>query len=300
MEDTSGKAYKMKVFYEVLPSDLGKVMYRINKYIRESAPSWAEFTTDKDNNDLQILDVIGVGSFNYLYNKKRHILLQHCLASADTPDIGYWAEKWRSAIFIASYLDLPRYPDCHYLRIPWGVDSKVFYRENQPKTYEVMTTGYIASTERVTEIAEAVYQRGKKMVHIGGGQARDELKKYLDNRTVEMFEGISDDTMRGFYSRSRYVAGMREVEGFELPILEGTLCGARGIVLDLPIYRYWYGDLVEYIQDINLPYDVKQIYDLLDPERYRPVTYQEEHLVKMRFSWEKIAKEFWKTVEELL
>ena len=57
------------------------------------------------------------------------------------------------------------------------------------------------------------------------------------------YHNIPDERLRLIYSQSKYCIGMRHVEGFEMPIIEGAACGCIPITLDLECYRHWYEEL---------------------------------------------------------
>jgi len=283
----------MRIFYEVLPNTLGRVMYRIRREIRENAPSWVEFVDNTKEADLQILDSIGTGSMEYLKCDK-YVLLQHCYLTAITPSYDYWYSYWNKAKMVASFLDLPgqsKFNDFNFYSTPWGVNPDIFYRENEEvRPYKALTTGYIADTECIGEVFEAVKFTKSKMVHLGGAL-------FSDPNICSNYENITDKKLRQLYNSCEYVAGMRRIEGLELPLLEGLLCGARGITLDIPAYRYWYEDYVEYVEDGSFEHVRNQLISIFS-KPVRTVTNTE--LIKLidKFSWKNVANNFWNKLGE--
>lgn len=234
----------MLVYAEVLPSTLGRAMYRINKNMRKYAPSWVTFTDDRANCDLQILDVIGKGSLEFIYNKDNYVFIQHCFNSSDDSSKETWMPYFSKAKLVTGFIDLPRLVNdnsFNYFRNPWGVDPDIFFKTDTEKVNTVMTTGYVASTESISEVYDAVRSISGDIIHVGG-----DLKL---GTGYKHFENISDKSLVSLYNKSYFISGLRKMEGFELPILEGLLCGTRGITYRSEHYTHWFGDLVEYVEE---------------------------------------------------
>jgi glycosyltransferase involved in cell wall biosynthesis len=292
----------MKIYAEVLPTTLGRVVYRINKNLKQFAPPWAEFTKDPTQADVQILDVIGKGSLEFIKNDNL-IMFQHCYLTTETSDPAFWYPIFSSAKLVASYIDIPKLlgrDDFNFLRTPWGVDPNSFFSLGPVhKHFDVLSTGYVSSTESIQEAYNAVVRLGGHMVNIG--------HNFKFGRGFSHAENISDAELRKLYERSRYVIGLRKMEGYELPILEGLLCGTRGICYNSDHYTHWFGDLVEYIEEdplslCGVEYSKvveDQIYNIIS-EPYREVTKEEKELVINKFSWENIYKRIWKELEKIL
>jgi hypothetical protein len=290
----------MLVYAEVLPTSLGRVMYRINKALKQYAPEWVKFTSNKDEADLQILDVIGKGSLEFLY-VDNYVLMQHCFLSSDDSSRDFWLPHISKAKMMTSYMNLPSLVgdnSFNFHRMPIGVDPNTFFRTDAEKVNLVLTTGYVASTESIAEVYDAVRSVSSDMIHVGGN-----LNLGIGSRH---YENISDESLNSLYNKSYYVSGLRKMEGFEAPIIEGLLCGTRGICYNKEHYSYWFGDLVEYVEEddyamIGLYSEkTKEQVESIFKSEYRPVTDKEIQLVKDKFSWEVIMKDFWKELENAL
>src|SRR5688572_2109297 len=136
----------MKVYAEVLPPTLGRAMYRINAQLRLHAPARVVFTSHADEADLQILDVIGAGSMDYL-RRPKYVMLQHTFLSA-APD--FWRPHFAGAELVMSYHDLPAlmgWSDFAFYRAPWGVDPTAFVDERLSRDRAALTTGYDSGGE---------------------------------------------------------------------------------------------------------------------------------------------------------
>jgi glycosyltransferase involved in cell wall biosynthesis len=294
----------MKVFAEVLPTSLGRAMYRLNKNIKKYAPPHVVFVDNPKSADIQILDVIGKGSLEFL-QCKRYVFYQHCYLSSDDASIENWSPLFRDAVMVATYMDLPRvmgYRDgehnFNFYRTAYGADPEAFYKTSDAKVFTAITIGYVASTESIGEVYDAVKAAGGKQIHVGKN-----LGLGYNCKTVE---GISDSELTKLYNQSLYVSGLRKMEGFEIPIIEGLLCGSRGICYNKDHYSHWFEDLVEYIEEDNYAeiglYSDKTREQLVElfTKPYREVTDSEIEHVKEKFSWETITKAFWKRLEESL
>jgi len=290
----------MRIFAEVLPSSMGKAMYRINENLRKYAPSWVEFTKDKDNADFQILDIIGTGSFEYLY-KDRYALLQHCFLTSESSSKDVWLPIFGKASLVATYMDLPRLlgdNSFNFYRMPWGADPEVFHKTQVNKFYSVLTTGHVSETESVNELYDSLRKTNGSIIHVGHNYKLGDRFHHKEN--------ISDASLTDLYNKSYYVSGLRKIEGFELPVVEGLLCGARGICYNSDHYSYWYKDFVEYIQEDDYSkigsyssFTERQLEELFS-RPYRKVTDDEIERAKNIFSWEKIFTAYWKKLEESL
>ena len=179
---------------------------------------------------------------------------------------------------------------------PLGVDPAQFPWSGAPRDWDVLTTGYVAPTECLDSVYEAVRAMHARWVHIGG--ALPELGAWESPRR-QRYEGIPDTALAAWYRRTRYVTGCRggagSPWGFELPVLEGLCAGARPICLDLPPYRHWYGDHAVYVAAGDRDTVARALQAVLaGPER--PVTPAERDEVAAAFAWERVARAFWHAV----
>jgi hypothetical protein len=253
--------------------------------------------------DLVVLHVIGrceavTGHAQELVDKgKDFAVIQYCLKSTQKPEVANWLQMWNSAIVVWSYYDLvteclkERWaPGFQFYYAPLGAHSSVFYDRcnlNGTRPYLAMTHGQSWLTEGVREVVLATQQLNKVAFHVGSPVYRGEHLVHAQN--------ISDDELATKYSQCQYVCPLRRTEGFELPAVEGLLCGARPVLYDQPHYRHWYGDYAEYIQELPRPEVLKQLVHLFD-RPYRPVTHDEIATAREKFSWPKIIKGFWECV----
>ncbi len=271
----------MKVYYEVLPATLGRAMHRIRKELCARIPEGAELVAAPKDADMQVLDVIGGGSLQYLADKP-YAILQHCIATAGME----WKtllSLWDGAKAVVS--PLAGVKARKSLRVPFGVDGGAFYRDATPSIggfgrVEVLSTGYCDEGESIRECWDAA----ERAIHVGRLDATPEH--------VESYEDVSDDDMRRLYSDTHYVSGLRRIEGFELPIIEGLACGARPICYDLECYRHWFqGHAILIPPELPREELVARLKHIF-ATRPKPVDTEERCWLLHQFSWDRIAKQF--------
>lgn len=268
---------------------------RISSALAKHAP--CEIVTDSKHADLVVHIVIGVGNFadipidriiaSEVANGQQYAIVQCCLMSTEEKKPDFWKPLWEGASSVWSYLDLKQFAptyDFNFYHAPLGVDPIFNRSRNFDRDITMLTTGYVADSECVHEVAEAVRRVGGKHVHVGPN-----LCHYS-----ESYFDISDEEMACLYSRSQYVAGLRRDEGFELPAVEGLLCGARPIMFDAPHYTEWFGTHADYVPEDNFSVVTASIESLLRHTPY--VSEAESLLVAKKFSWPMVVGQFWESV----
>lgn len=270
----------MKVFAEDLRGDyaITKIAGALKKY----APSTIEFVQDENDADLVVMYVFSQRrrflrrAQQVVRSGRKYAVVQLCVRSTPNPRTVDWLSLWKKAAVVWSYFDLPvmcegdgnplTFPFYH---APLGVDP-VFKETETDRKYTIAV----------------------------GSNRRESIKEVTEAATEPIWilgTGISDEDLAKVYSQCKYVSGLRRIEGFELPVLEGLLCGARPICYDRLHYKYWYGSLVEYIPESEGPLIVENLKKLFIQEP-RPVTEEEKQSVREKFDWEKIVRGFWQYV----
>lgn len=298
----------MKVFAECNPQ-YSQGIHRIVHALKAHAPKDAglEFVDRIEEAEFRILHVIGWGSIpwaNPVYGHHEdpapgmpYAVLQYCVRTSENPDPGaWWDHVWRDARVTMSYYDLARYCadsigsviGSPFFEAPLGVDASVF-RADGPirKRFGIGTSGYVAETEGVLECFEACARTEQEMFHLG--------PRLIEHPAVITATGISDTTLASLWSLCLYVAGLRRVEGFELPAAEGLLCGARPLMFDAPHYRRWFGDMAEYVPEVA-PEDVADAITEILRRPYRAVRPSEVQKARDTFNWPTIVGEFWRHI----
>lgn len=211
-------------------------LWRVREQMKATAPDWVSFTTNEYEADAQIILGIGANGVTPLVEKMPTILLQLCYKTSEMPP-KWWSKLWEKCMIIGSYYDLDG-PD-HFVRFPMGYDPNVFYRDDSPKRYDAIVFGTMDGPEEIGSVCRAFDTVAHAGMNLGFGPG------YVH------YDNIPDTRLRSVYAQSRYCFGMRHVEGFEIPVVEGAACGCIPIVLDLPCYRDWFEDLPALFIDPN-------------------------------------------------
>ena len=186
--------------------------------------------------------------------------------------------------------------------IPLGADPKMFYQENLERRYVIHTHGYDIS--EASQVVNVVCQQiGRKQCHIGADF--DSLNKQangiMTKDSIDIFSNLVDSDMRKYYNLSEYVSGLRWMEGFEMPIVEGAMCGCTPITYDLPCYKRWFSDFAIFIpfweQYNKVVTDEKLVNSILNAiTNSKKITREQIDFVRTTYSWDKIMPQIWKAI----
>jgi glycosyltransferase involved in cell wall biosynthesis len=269
----------MKIQYKATRPFLSHALRRIEDGLKSTLPDGFELT--QLPGDLAIIPVVNIDDTKDL--KQPYIIWQLCHKTAEgTPD--EWIKIWNHAAMVVSYLNLP-YPN--YLRLPLGYDPLLFHNHNRPKEpkYDIVVTGYV-DEDKEGEVIARLCNHFDKVIHIG-----QDLK--IEKGYTHAHQ-ITDTQLAEIYRNSRYVAGMRMIEGFELPIIEGAACGCQPITLNLECYRYWFNNLALFVHPDRLDEGLAAIaeYKITNETSNWTLLFEEEIA---KFTWEKVMREFWNT-----
>ena len=291
----------MKVFAEADRDDFA--IKRVANAVKKYSPKKIEFVETEDQADLVILYVFGLRRHvryhteRLLKKGKKYAIAQLCIRSTPNPVTTDWNSIWESAKVVWSYYDLKRLckedknpVKFNFYYAPLGVDATIFMHNPIRHKFLIAGTGSgnRYSRECKLEVIQAAEEAGGNVFQLGSGERGPH---------IAYSNGMPDEMLAAYYNRCDFVSGLHRIEGFELPVLEGLLCGARPICFDLPCYRRWFGSLVEYIpEDLNVVENLYKIF-IKGP---RPVTEKEMRLVKRRFNWKKIVRGLWKSIASSL
>lgn len=293
----------MKVYLQ--PTTDSRGINRVVDALIKYKPDSVEIVNSPLQCDLKVLHVYGrkdhiEREINALQKRgKQYAMIQYVLRSSMSPDTRQWINLWSGAKVVWSYYNLAEayvqdrgtMPDqlpFKFYYAPLGVDPEIFHETDQYRQYVITASGQHALSESVRECAFATKAVGGKMLHIG-----HELRRGED---IVCKHNISDREIKNFYSESEYVSGLRRVEGFELPVIEGLMCGARPIVFDRPEMRHWFREFAIFIQENSREQVIQTLTHIFKEKKFLPVTEEEKALVKKRFNWETIIKGFWKKI----
>lgn len=227
----------------------------------------------------------------------------------DTP----MPEHFQKAKIITTFPSIKKeYP--HASMIPLGADPNIFYPKlYSSKKYLVHTHGYDLRAESIQYVYQACEQIKKKHCHIGSDfdSLNHQANDILSRDTIDIFCDISDNEMNKRYNQSQYIACLRLIEGFEMPVVEGAMCGSMPIVYNLPCYKYWFKDFVTFIPFQGEPdkdgepfgtsteRQIRLINSLIDvfSNNYE-LNDNQIRYVRNKFSWEKIFPKIWNKIIE--
>lgn len=252
------------------------------------APATFKFVSDPKESDLVVINVNGrlkqttklIKSYD-----KPYVIIQYALKSTLNPDIDDWLSLWHGARLVWSYYDLQ--PNgFNFYHSPLGVDE-TFKKHSSNKKYIIATSGIGYLQESVRECILAAEAVNHRVFHVG---------PVVTKRTnVDFANGMSDEELAKNYSACEFVSGLRRKEGFELPVVEGLVCGARPIVFDAPHYRQWFRDFAIFIPEASRDEVVQSLIEIFKKDP-KPVTDVEILEARARFDWNKIVKGFWEQI----
>lgn len=259
-------------------------------------PKKYELVDGKENADLVVVCAYGhrrhlkYYTERLLAQKKKYAVVQLCLKSTPNPKTEDWISIWDKAELVWSYYDLPKLckedknkAKFNFYYAPLGVDSKTFKETKSRRKFIIANTGTGSrfSDECKNEVISAARTLGKNIFQLGYGPRSD----------VAYSNGMDDKMLANYYSHCEFVSGLHRIEGFELPVIEGLLCGARPICFDRPDARHWFGKLAEFIpEDNNVSESIRKLF----VKRAKPVSEKEKKYVRTHFNWKTITKGFWK------
>lgn len=296
----------IKVYLE--PDEFSRGIQRVSTALVRYMPDRFELVFNEKQADLVIIHV--TGRRDSIINRverlekvgKKYAMIQYVLKSSQKPSSLSWINLWNNAELVWSYYDLPEiyYEDCKnifgetaikkdfpsFYYAPLGVNIDVFFdRHYKNRDFIIGASSQHALSESVRECAFATKNIGKKMFFLG-----HELRRGDD---IVCKGNLTDKEVAEYWSRCHFVSGLRRIEGFEFPVIEGLACGAIPIVFDRPEMRYWFGDLAVFIGENDRNKVIKDLTTVFSID-YPTYSSWIKATLHDRFNWEKIIKNFWK------
>ena len=282
----------MNVFVDA-PKHLSRAMFRVEKALKQYAPIDINFVETPAEADLQVLHVIGHDAYSYKTEAKTFAVIQYCFKTAEG-DIWDWRHFWRNSRVVWTYYpDLPVRLGDHVYLAPLGIDPVFRLYSNGHTRRGLLTSGYVngIGAEAIEEPTLAAAANNIPVFHLG---PRPIGMNQLPPRWRSIHE-CTDQELAGYLNKVQWVSGLRYIEGFELPVIEGLACGARPIVFVRPETIYWYENHACFIEEGN-PHEIReQLTDVFSREPLA-VTEQEHECIRTRFDWQTIVEGFWKMV----
>lgn len=295
----------MKIFLAP-PKRLSQGIHRVARAMTRYKPDWASLVDTPEEADLRVLHVVGLQDMEEWCAKGPYALIQYCLKTAEehvsgaalNPESnpGRWLPIWQRAKSIWSYYDLNAYVRetrgveglSNFYYAPLGVDGDVFVpSEPVRKRFIIGTSGYVADSEAVGECHSAARYVDRMQLHLGPRLPLGSGVTYINS--------VSDEQLAEFWSQCSFVAGLRRFEGFELPALEGLMCGARPIMFDAPHYRAWFDGHAEFIPEAEPAVVTEHLIRLFE-QPVRAVTPAERSHALQKFDWKNLVTGFWEAL----
>jgi hypothetical protein len=272
----------------VTPTGLhSRAMVRVANALMKYGPAEVSFVGRPVNADVQVLHVIGPGVLQLDWPRE-YAVIQYCYQTAGG-NLKQWQEFWSKARCVWSYYDLDVIGTPFY-HAPLGVDGMTFQLLNLHRT-AVMTSGYVSGpdAEPIEDVGCAAESLGLPIVHLGPPHIEG-MKQYP--KGFQSYFDIPDTELSTLYNQTLWVSGMRYVEGFEMPVIEGLACGARPICFDRKDMRQWYNGHAVFVPEVHGK-ELQGILREVMRSSPQPVTNVEREGVLDQFSWPKIAHGFW-------
>lgn len=289
-----------------------RAMVRVANALESSLPSTFSIAGSPapQYSDIVVLHVIGSDAIDHCKHLisigQRYIIIQYCLLTAgyNESTADDWHYIWSKAELVWSYYDLPfvRFPSYPLNRLPFyyaplGLDEPFTKPINDHVSrHYIFTSGYVSGpgAEAIEEMWLAARHCNLPVMHLGPSKVEG-----IQDSTISSYplfrHAIPDTYLADLYSQSLYVSGLRHVEGFELPALEGIACGARPILFDLPCYRKWYRNRAIYVPDCHGQELVDILIDIFN-RRPKPVFLPEHAEICRLFNWSAITSGFWASI----
>lgn len=288
----------MKVY--LTPDTKSRGIMRVVDALIQYAPPSIEIVQTPQESDFEVIHVYGrhdaVEARIEALRKagKPYAMIQYVLRSSLKPLVKDWIKLWEGAKVVWSYYHLPHLADQDFVSgefnfyyAPLGVDDYYFQYRQTPRHYTIVASAQHALSESVRECVKATQAVGGMMFHLG-----HELRR---GDRIVCESNLSDYELSIRYSQARYVSGLRRTEGFELPVIEGALCGARPIVFDRPEMRQWFHDFAIFIPEGPREEVINALTDLFRTNTIE-VSNDEKNIIRDRFNWSRIINGFWKEV----
>lgn len=278
-------------------------MHRVADALRRSSPY--EVVENRDEADIEFVHAVGVRDLTGYIDAIRRagrkvVLIQYCFLSGGT--VEQWREIWDRVDAVWSYL--PRL-DAHLgtkLQLsPLGADdvfTKMTVEQTMSRTREsVMTSGFVSGfgAEAIDEFTRAASRLSLPVYHLGPENVEGMTFKPANWRALN---GIADRALAQVYTKTKAVSGLRWVEGFELPALEGLVLGARPVMFKRADASIWFNDFARYVPEKG-PGEplIESIMETL--RSIEPVSSDEIKAARNLFDWSRIMGEVWRHVRRI-
>lgn len=286
----------MKIYLQ--PDTYSRGIVRVCDALMQYAPSSVELVQNPRDADYEIIHAYGRHDaierrIAMLERKKKpYSIIQYAIRSTIRPKVNDWIRMWEKARVVWSYYDLRKLADedlvsgeFNFYHAPLGVDPEIFKETPRERRFIVGACSQHALAEGARECSFASKRVQKPMFFLG-----HELRRGPD---VVCCSNITDEEVANYWSQCQFVSGLRRIEGFEFPVIEGALCGARPIVFDRPHYRKWFNEFAIFIPEGSRDQVIDSLESIFKGLAV-PITHAEKGIILDRFNWSRIINGFWK------
>jgi len=298
--------------WETYGGELRQGGARISKNLRKHSPNSIEFVNSYEEANFVIFHHQYLNDLNwYLHNCKKPMIF---LISELQQDKSYFNDLFSNPLLKMTYtfhpLDILGYTNVNqntnHVYAPWGFDEEIFNVDavkaiNSKRDNTIISFSFYDS-EHHSEIYDSCRLTGGKMLHTDFRFHQFLRQGRVFDSNFHTFEKwISDDELKEWYMSCKFVSGMRSGAGFELPVIEGAICGAKPICFNSIYYRKWFEDFSLFIPegeyDIDMTNNIIKHFNNSDNTK---MTANEIKEVRNKFCWQTIATNFWKEVMDSL
>lgn len=290
----------MKVHVAPIPQTLSRAMWRVGNALERYAPDGVDIVKDVTKADVEVLHVIGLDALAYSETCGRDVVtIQYCfksaMSAADTAD--QWRPLWERSRATWSYYNLESFGVPRFYCAPLGIDEAFTVDEPaaveaQDDRWKVLSSGYVngPGAEAIAEFTEAATRCGLVTRHLGPPP----VGMTAFPKDWHSIHGCTDEELAREYQACKFVSGLRFMEGFEFPVIEGLSNGARPIVFDRPETRRWFEGLAVFVPESQ----GEDLVRWIETAMYyaRPVNADAIAEARRRFDWRTIAAGFWEKV----
>lgn len=272
---------------EFMNPDWGKAFKRISKAFHSNFNKieWVD-----TNEDIELVHIVGTAEVDYLLKKdslSNVVIVQHCFRTAGVDSQETWNSLWKNCRLVISFHNLPKFTDTkfNFIRTPWGADPSMFPVSTDHRIVKVFATGHVAGTEKLDSIFEACQLTNNIMYHTG-----ENFK--FNPKTYQFFDYMDNKEYSAMLTYVQYVAGLREIEGFEMACIEGAMTGATPIVPTENSYDFYNPFAIKVDTNTDVVPQLVKIFS----EPYIPLGLDKILYVRNTFDWKVLCPPIQKAI----
>lgn len=181
-----------------------------------------------------------------------------------------------------------------------GIDNKYYQIKNVIHNDSLLYVGGRRGYKNFNALIKPLSELGCKLKIVGGQLTNMEKKMLDDNGLVYEFLGtVSTDTLNRLYNEAFCLLYTSSYEGFGLPVLEAQMAGCPVIALNASSIPEIIGDKRMLINSISKE-QIEEKLNMLKDTEFRNAIVTEGITNANRFSWDKMAEEYYNLYKKLL